>query len=152
MVATTDPAAGSITVTGFDAEYTRFFAESTKMAMGMHPAAMALNLATHAVFVACYLDSSGSEVVIDGTHNQIATTVGNLPGGMTSISVDPITNVSVSTSPSAIRTRLRPHTMPAASELFSSTILVTETSGLHSDRACSRWAVFIMWTSLRRGP
>ncbi len=70
------------------------------LAMGMHPAAMAVNLATHAVFVACYLDSSGSEVVIDGTKNQIATTVGNLPGGMTSISVDPITNVSVSTSPS----------------------------------------------------
>jgi YVTN family beta-propeller protein len=70
------------------------------LAMGMHPSAMALNLATHAVFVACYLGSSGSEVVIDGTHNQIATTVGNLPGGMTSISVDPITNVSVSTSPS----------------------------------------------------
>jgi len=70
------------------------------LAMGMHPSAMALNLATHAVFVACYLGSSGSEVVIDGTKNQIATTVGNLPGGMTSISVDPITNVSVSTSPS----------------------------------------------------
>ncbi len=68
--------------------------------MGMHPSAMALNLATHAVFVACYLGSSGSEVVIDGTKNQIATTVGNLVGGMTSISVDPITNVSVSTSPS----------------------------------------------------
>lgn len=67
--------------------------------LGMHPSAMALNLATHAVFVACYLGSSGSEVVIDGTHNMIATTVGNLPGGMTSISVDPITNVSVSTSP-----------------------------------------------------
>src|SRR5271154_3422850 len=50
--------------------------------LGMHPSAMALNLATHAVFVACYLDSSGSEVVIDGTKNQIATTVGNLVAGM----------------------------------------------------------------------
>jgi YVTN family beta-propeller protein len=71
------------------------------LAMGMHPSAMAVNLATHAVFVACYSGSSGSEVVIDGTHNMIATTVGNLPTGMTSISVDPITNVAISTSPSA---------------------------------------------------
>ncbi|MGB7586051.1 MAG: YncE family protein [Terriglobales bacterium] len=68
--------------------------------MGTHPTAMALNLATHALFVACS-GSTGSLVVIDGTKNQIAHTVGSLPTGMTSISVDPTVNVAVMVSPSA---------------------------------------------------
>ena len=38
------------------------------------PAAMALNIATHSLFVAC-TGGSGSVVVIDGNHNQILTTV-----------------------------------------------------------------------------
>jgi DNA-binding beta-propeller fold protein YncE len=64
------------------------------------PTAMALNLATHSVFVSC-TGASGSVVVIDGTHNHILTTVGSLPTGMTSISVDPVTNVATSVSPTA---------------------------------------------------
>ncbi|MBZ5721913.1 MAG: hypothetical protein LAO03_16185 [Acidobacteriia bacterium] len=62
------------------------------------PKAMALNIATHAVFVACS-GSSGSVVVIDGTKNQVATTVA-VAAGSTSISVDPVTNVVVVESPS----------------------------------------------------
>jgi len=57
---------------------------------------MALNPATHAVFVAS-TGASGSVVVIDGVHDQIATTIGALPVGATSISVAPQTNVALVT-------------------------------------------------------
>jgi YVTN family beta-propeller protein len=57
------------------------------------PTAMALNPATHAVFVA-NTGASGSVVVIDGVHDQIVTTIGSLPVGATSISVAPQTNIS----------------------------------------------------------
>lgn len=63
------------------------------------PVAMALNIATHGVFVAC-TGTAGSVVVIDGTHNQIAITV-PVASGTTSISVDPVTNVAVLVSPTA---------------------------------------------------
>jgi YVTN family beta-propeller protein len=64
----------------------------TTFATGLTPTAMALNPATHAVFVA-NTGASGSVVVIDGVHDQIATTIGSLPVGATSISVAPQTNV-----------------------------------------------------------
>jgi YVTN family beta-propeller protein len=64
----------------------------TTLATGLTPTAMALNPATHAVFVA-NTGASGSVVVIDGVHDQIATTIGSLPVGATSISVAPQTNV-----------------------------------------------------------
>jgi YVTN family beta-propeller protein len=66
------------------------------------PSAMALNIATHNVFVAC-TGGSGSVVVIDGTKNQILTTVTGalIPTGITSISVDPATNVAIVASPTA---------------------------------------------------
>ncbi|MGA9474864.1 MAG: hypothetical protein WBV36_20515 [Terriglobales bacterium] len=69
---------------------------------GTRPTAMALNIATHALFVAC-TGSTGSVVVIDGNKNQIVTTVGgaSIPGGVTSISIDPQTNVAVLASPTA---------------------------------------------------
>jgi YVTN family beta-propeller protein len=65
------------------------------------PTAMAVNLATHALFVTCTGVSSGSVFVIDGTTNKILTTVGgaSIPTGMTSISVDPQTNIIVAVSP-----------------------------------------------------
>ena len=65
------------------------------------PAAMAVNLATHAVFVACNGPSASSVVVIDGTRNQILTTVNgaSIPTGLTSISVDPATNIVLTVSP-----------------------------------------------------
>ena len=66
----------------------------------LQPTAMALNVATHYLFVAC-TGASGSVVVIDGAHKQIVTTVGSIPTGTTSISVDPITNVAVLASPTA---------------------------------------------------
>jgi YVTN family beta-propeller protein len=65
----------------------------------LQPVAMALNIASHALFVAC-TGSSGSLVVIDGTHNQITKTV-TVAAGTTSISVDPDTNVVVLVSPTA---------------------------------------------------
>jgi len=65
----------------------------------LSPVAMAVNIATHGVFVACS-GTSGSVVVIDGTRNQIATTI-PVAAGTTSISVDPVTNVAVLTSPTA---------------------------------------------------
>jgi YVTN family beta-propeller protein len=68
--------------------------------MGLQPTTMALNLATHTVFVACS-GASGSVVVIDGAHNRVLTTVGSLPTGATSISVDPVTNVATLVSPTA---------------------------------------------------
>jgi YVTN family beta-propeller protein len=64
------------------------------------PTAMALNVATHYLFVAC-TGASGSIVVIDGAHKQIVTTVGSIPPGTTSISIDPITNVAALASPTA---------------------------------------------------
>jgi YVTN family beta-propeller protein len=63
------------------------------------PTAMALNVATGSLFVACS-GASGSVVVIDGTHRQILTTV-PVATGTTSISVDPVTNVAVLVSPTA---------------------------------------------------
>jgi len=57
------------------------------------PTAMALNPATHEVFVA-NTGASGSVVVIDGALEQIATTIGSLPVGATSISVAPQTNIA----------------------------------------------------------
>jgi len=48
------------------------------LATTLTPKAMALNPATHAVFVAS-TGASGSVVVIDGVHDQIATTIGALP-------------------------------------------------------------------------
>jgi len=65
----------------------------------LQPTAMALNVATHAVFVAC-TGSSGSAVVIDGTKNQMLTTINSLPAGTTSLSIDPASNVAMLTSPS----------------------------------------------------
>ncbi len=62
------------------------------LATSLTPTAMALNPATHAVFVA-NTGASGSVVVIDGVHDQIATTIGSLPVGATSISVAPQTNI-----------------------------------------------------------
>lgn len=64
------------------------------LATSLTPTAMALNPATHAVFVA-NTGASGSVVVIDGVHDQIATTIGSLPLGATSISVAPQTNVAL---------------------------------------------------------
>lgn len=72
----------------------------TKLPTGLPPAAMAVNLATHNVFVACN-GSSDSVVVIDGTQNQIVKTVAGLPAGSTSISVDPVSNVATLASPTA---------------------------------------------------
>lgn len=65
----------------------------------LKPVAMAVNIVSHSVFVACNSSSSGSIVVIDGTKNQLITTIEGLPADLASISVDPITNVVVSTSP-----------------------------------------------------
>jgi YVTN family beta-propeller protein len=66
----------------------------------LQPTVMALDIASHGVWVAC-TGASGSVVVIDGTHNQIATTVNGIPAGTTSISVDPVTDVAVLAIPSA---------------------------------------------------
>jgi YVTN family beta-propeller protein len=63
------------------------------------PKAMALNIATHSLFVACS-GASGSVVVIDGIHNLILTTV-PVATGTTSISVDPVTNIATLVSPTA---------------------------------------------------
>jgi YVTN family beta-propeller protein len=72
----------------------------------LQPTAMAVNIATHAVFVACTGSSTGSVVVIDGTQNQIVTTVSgsSVPAGITSLSVDPVTNVVMMVSPTASST------------------------------------------------
>ena len=69
----------------------------------LQPTAMAVNIATHAVFVACTGSSTGSVVVLDGTQNQIVTTVSgsSVPAGITSLSVDPVTNVVMMVSPTA---------------------------------------------------
>ncbi len=80
-------------------------ATGAKLAMiptATRPTAMALNIATHALFVAC-TGSAGSVVVIDGTRNQIVTTLSgaSIPGGVTSISIDPQTDVAVLASPTA---------------------------------------------------
>ncbi len=68
---------------------------------GMRPAAMAVNIATHAVFVGCSSSTAGSVVVIDGTTNSLVITLtgASIPYGITSISVDPQTNVAVTASP-----------------------------------------------------
>jgi len=66
----------------------------TSLATSLTPVAMALNPATHAVFVA-NTGASGSVVVIDGVHDQIAQTISSLPVGATSISVAPQTNVAL---------------------------------------------------------
>lgn len=63
------------------------------------PKAMTVNIATHAVFVACSGASSGSVVVIDGVHHTVITSV-NVAKGSTSISVDPVTNIVIVESPS----------------------------------------------------
>ncbi len=59
----------------------------------LQPTALAINIVTHAVFVACS-GSSGSVVVIDGLHNTFVTTIG-VAKGTTSISVNPVTNIVV---------------------------------------------------------
>ena len=64
----------------------------------LQPVAMTINIATHAVFIAC-TGASGSVVVIDGVHNTVITTVA-VEQGSTSISVDPATNLVVVESPS----------------------------------------------------
>jgi len=71
-----------------------------KLSTTLQPTALAINLATHAIFVAC-TGSSGSVVVIDGTQNQIVKTVSGLPTGNTTISVDPVSNVATLASPAA---------------------------------------------------
>jgi len=65
---------------------------------GTQPTAMAVNTATHALFVAG-TGSSGSVVVIDGTKNQVLTTVNGIPTFVTSIVVDSNTNVAGMVSP-----------------------------------------------------
>jgi YVTN family beta-propeller protein len=70
------------------------------LAMPSRPTAMALNIATHDLFVACG-GASGSVVVIDGSLKQIIQTVNNLPAGATTISIDPVTNVAIMESPTA---------------------------------------------------
>jgi len=74
----------------------------TTVPTGLRPTAIAVNIATHAVFVAC-TGSAGSVVVIDGTTNKLVTTVSgaSIPTGITSVSVDPQTNVAVLASPTA---------------------------------------------------
>ena len=64
------------------------------------PTAMVLNIATHALWVAGG-SASGYVAVIDGSKNQIITTLSGstIPSGITSISVDPSTNVAVIASP-----------------------------------------------------
>jgi YVTN family beta-propeller protein len=62
------------------------------------PVDMAVNIVTHSVFVAC-TGNVGSVVVIDGTDNQILTTVAPLPADLASLSLDPITNVVMTSSP-----------------------------------------------------
>ena len=65
------------------------------------PAAMTLNIATNDLWVACSSGSSGFVAVIDATKNQIIQTLSGstIPSGITSISVDPSTNVAVAASP-----------------------------------------------------
>lgn len=65
----------------------------------LQPRAMTVNIATHALFVACSGSSSGSVVVIDGVHHSLITTVA-VAKGSTSISVDPVTNIVIVESPS----------------------------------------------------
>jgi YVTN family beta-propeller protein len=59
--------------------------------MSLQPTAIALNIATHAVFVAC-TGSSGSVVAIDGASKQKLMTYA-VPTGTTSISVNPVADV-----------------------------------------------------------
>lgn len=66
----------------------------------LQPTSMAVNLVTHSLFVAC-TGATGSVVVIDGTARQIIKTIGSLPIGATSISVDPVSNVAIIVSPTA---------------------------------------------------
>jgi len=70
----------------------------TTVPTALTPAAMTINIATHAVFIAC-TGSSGSVVVFDGIHNSVITTVGVVKGS-TSISADPASNLVVVESPS----------------------------------------------------
>lgn len=70
------------------------------LSTGAQPTAIALNIATHSAFVAC-TGTAGSVVVIDGNKNVILTTVSAIPAGVTSISVDPETNIAVVASPTA---------------------------------------------------
>jgi YVTN family beta-propeller protein len=65
----------------------------------LQPTAMTVNIATHAVFVACSGSSAGSVVVIDGVHHSVITTVA-VAKGSTSISVDPVTDIVIVESPS----------------------------------------------------
>ena len=71
----------------------------TTISTTLPPTALTINIATHAVFVACS-GSSGSVIVIDGNHNSVITTV-SVVVGTTSISVDPATNLVIVESPSA---------------------------------------------------
>lgn len=57
----------------------------------LQPTAIALNVATHVVFVAC-TGSAGSVIAIDGVGKQLLTKY-TVPSGTTSISVNPVTNV-----------------------------------------------------------
>ena len=70
----------------------------TMLPLAGRPAAMAVNLVTHAVFVAC-VGTPGSIATIDGGSNQIVHTVTSLPPDLASISVDSATNVLVTTAP-----------------------------------------------------
>jgi YVTN family beta-propeller protein len=69
------------------------------IAISLQPTAMTVNIATHAVFVACSGSSAGSVVVIDGVHHSVITSVA-VAKGSTSISVDPATNIVIVESPS----------------------------------------------------
>jgi YVTN family beta-propeller protein len=62
------------------------------------PAAMAVNLVTHAVFVAC-VGTTGTVAAIDGVSNEIVHTVSSLPPDLASISVDSASNVVLTTAP-----------------------------------------------------
>ncbi|HEY2713054.1 MAG TPA: hypothetical protein VGI60_11110 [Chthoniobacterales bacterium] len=84
-----------------------------------HPAVMAVNIATHAVFVAC-TGATGSVVVIDGSAKQVVKTITNLPAAPTSIAIDPATNVANIASPVA-----NVHTVINAANNYS----VTQQSG-----------------------
>lgn len=76
------------------------------VALPAPPAAMALNIATHDLWIAGGAGGSGFVAVIDGTKNQIVKTLSGstIPSGITSISVDPVTNVAVVASPAGANT------------------------------------------------
>ncbi len=69
--------------------------------MPAQPTAMTLNIATHDLWVACSSASSGFVVVVNGTTDQVIQSLSGsmIPSGITSISVDPSSNVAVVSSP-----------------------------------------------------